>query len=142
MIEKDTAGWAKARSKRLQFSGFVEELGPDESPAMAMVRRAKTKVGLSKVFGGLTDPEIEALVYDLDFWARREQVPPDVFSTCFIMAGRGFGKTWAARGGSIKKAGGENDRRAVGPTAADVRDTMIRVRRDSGALAALVHAGL
>lgn len=124
---EEAAVWEKAQGKRLAFAGFLDGLKPDESPALAMVRRAGNRAGLERVFGNLTDPEIEALVYDLDFWARREQCPPDVFATCFIMAGRGFGKTWAGARWVIKKAWEAKTIGAlVGPTAADVRDTMIR----------------
>ncbi|MFP2958241.1 terminase large subunit domain-containing protein [Myxococcus sp. 1LA] len=114
-------------SKRPRFSGLVEHLAPDESPAAFLVKQARTRHGLARLFGRLTHPEVETLVHDLDFWARREQVPPSSFATCFIMAGRGFGKTWSGGRWVIQKAREAKTIGAlIGPTAADVRDTMIR----------------
>lgn len=119
--------WARARSKRLDFSGLLDRLPPDQSPASFLVGRAATPQGISKLFGGLDAREVESLAYDLDFWARREQVPPDLFRVTFIMAGRGFGKTWCGARWCITKAASAKTVGAlIGPTAADVRDTMIR----------------
>ncbi|NPC47552.1 ATP/GTP-binding protein [Corallococcus sp. AB032C] len=115
------------RRERLPFAGMLEKLAPDESPAAFMVRQAGTRQGLTRLFGRMTHPEVETLVHDLDFWARREQVPPASFNTCVIMAGRGFGKTWSGARWIIQKAREAKSIGAlVGPTAADVRDTMIR----------------
>lgn len=109
------------------WAKFAEGLAPHESPASRMVQTAGSRAQLAKLFGGLDDKEVELLVYDLDFWARREQSPPDKFSTCFVMAGRGFGKTWCGARWVIKKAWQAKSVGAlIGPTAADVRDTMIR----------------
>lgn len=121
--------WAEVTEKRLDLSGsFVGNLGPEDSIAGAMVRRAKTPDGLRRLFGGLTDDEVETLVYDLDFWARRQQIPPSsLWEVCVALAGRGFGKTWMGARWVISKAReGKSLGALVGPTAADVRDTMIR----------------
>ncbi|MDC0712733.1 terminase family protein [Stigmatella sp. ncwal1] len=92
-----------------------------------MVNAVGSRAQLAKLFGGLEDKEVELFVFDLDFWARREQVPPDKFSTCFVMAGRSFGKTWRGARWVIKKVWQAKSAGAlIGPTAADVRDTMIR----------------
>lgn len=117
----------RAHEKRLTFTGFASSLAPHESPASRAISSLRTPEDVQRVFGGLDDHEIELLAYDLDFWARREQVPPDVFALCFIMAGRGFGKTWCGARWTIKKAWQAKTVGAlIGPTAADVRDTMIR----------------
>lgn len=110
-----------------RFSVLVDQLAPDESPAAFLVKQARTQQGLARLFGRLTHPEVETLVHDLDFWARREQMPPASFTTCFILAGRGFGKTWSGARWVIQKAREAKTIGAlIGPTAADVRDTMIR----------------
>lgn len=128
MSEPTKAGWARAAEKRLAFAGLLDKLEPHESPAMYIVRRAKTREGLMRIFGGLDDRQVEQLVYDLDFWARREQVPPDTFwRTCVFLAGRGFGKTWAgAKWVNDQAKTAKSFGALIGPTAADVRDTMIR----------------
>ncbi|WP_163866096.1 terminase large subunit domain-containing protein [Myxococcus eversor] len=114
-------------SRCSRFSVLVDHLAPDESPAAFLVKQARTRQGLARLFGRLTHPEVETLVHDLDFWARREQMPPASFATCFIMAGRGFGKTWSGARWVIQKAREAKTIGAlIGPTAADVRDTMIR----------------
>lgn len=82
----------------------------------------------------LTDDEAEALLWDWDYWARPNQLPPDGmgdrYRLWFFRAGRGSGKT---------RAGAEQVRRVietterlalVAPTAADARDVM--VEGDSG----------
>lgn len=61
-------------------------------------------------------------------WARSSQLPPDGdWITWLIMAGRGFGKTRAGAEFVREKVMAGHARRIalVGPTAADVRDTMI-----------------
>jgi phage terminase large subunit-like protein len=129
------ATWEKARAKRLQFSGLLDSLPPDESLATHLVRAAKTRAGMRELFGGLTDDEVVALAYDLDFWARGEQVPPRTpWQLCVALAGRGFGKTWMGARWAIEKAReGKTIGALVGPTSGDVRDTM--VRGSSGILA-------
>jgi predicted phage terminase large subunit-like protein len=122
--------WAEAAAKRSRFSGLIETLPLDQSPASAIVARASKlgRAGLEALFGSMTDDEVVALLFDLDFWARRQQVPPDTLWTwCVMLAGRGFGKTWAGARWAITKAREARSIGAlIGPTAADVRDTMIR----------------
>jgi len=80
------------------------------------------------LLSGLTPNQIEGLLNSWPFWAREEQRPPeDDWTTWIFLGGRGAGKT---RSGAewtkdvvLKHPG---IRMAlVGPTAADVRDTMI-----------------
>jgi len=71
----------------------------------------------------------EALVYDWRIWARDAQLPPDGdWIWWLVLAGRGFGKT---RTGAefIRQRVAEGARAIalIGPTAADVRDTMVEV---------------
>jgi len=77
----------------------------------------------------LTDVEIESLLYDWKYWARPNQLPPvnDDWYIWLVLAGRGFGKTrvgaefirWKIENGYTGRI------HLIGPTAADVRDTMI-----------------
>lgn len=120
--------WDRAREKRLEWSKVAGELAPEESLASHMVKRAGSREGLLRLFGSLTDPDVEALVFDLDFWTRRQQIPPaSSWEVCLALAGRGFGKTYMGSRWSITKAKeGKTIGALIGPTAADVRDTMIR----------------
>jgi phage terminase large subunit-like protein len=122
------AAWNQARSKLIEWAGVAEKLGPEDSVASFMVQRAASREGILRLFGSMSDPEVESLVFDLDFWARRQQIPPrGLWETCITLAGRGFGKTWmGARWVHTKAKEGKTIGALVGPTAADVRDTMIR----------------
>ena len=90
-------------------------------------------------FGLLTPEEIEAILYDWEYWCRpSQQMPPhDIvqggWTTWLVLAGRGFGKT---------RIGAETVRRwvkdypivnLIGATADDARDIMIE--GESGILA-------
>jgi len=71
----------------------------------------------------------EALVYDWQIWARDAQLPPaGEWVWWLVLAGRGFGKT---RTGTefvrSRVAEGARAIALIGPTAADVRDTMVEV---------------
>lgn len=78
------------------------------------------------VFADISDDELAALEYDWKFWARPNQLAPEGdWRIWMLIMGRGAGKT---------KAGSEWVREAakkykrihlVGPTAGDVRDTMV-----------------
>ena len=85
---------------------------------------------------GLSAEEAAALLHCWRFWARPEQLAPDGrWESWLLMAGRGFGKT--RTGAEWVRAEVESGRRRrlalVGPTARDVRKTM--VEGDSGILA-------
>jgi phage terminase large subunit-like protein len=85
---------------------------------------------------GLSAEEAAALLYCWRFWARPEQLAPEGrWESWLLMAGRGFGKT--RTGAEWVRAEVESGRRRrlalVGPTARDVRKTM--VEGDSGILA-------
>lgn len=76
----------------------------------------------------LTEADAAALLYDWQFWARDNQLPPPgEWLVWLLLAGRGFGKT--RTGAEFVRArveAGEARRIAlVSATAADVRDTMI-----------------
>ena len=80
-----------------------------------------------KLLDGLTDEQVEDLLFDWGFWARPEQMmPPGDWLTWLIMTGRGWGKTRSG-GEAIRQWEGEGYKRfvLVGRTAADVRDVMI-----------------
>lgn len=77
---------------------------------------------------GLTEEQKAYLRYRWPFWARPEQLaPPGEWRTWLLLAGRGFGKS--RTGAEWIRAQVERDACAhialIGPTAADVRDTMI-----------------
>lgn len=90
-----------------------------------------------KAVASLTEKEAEQLLYDWSFWARPNQLPPDVlWKIWLLLSGRGFGKT---RSGaefvrSMVESGKWGRVALVGKTPADVRDTMIELG-DSGLLA-------
>jgi len=83
----------------------------------------------------LSDDELAALRYDWRFWGRPEQFEPSGhWLTWLVCAGRGFGKTRVGAEWVREQVEDGVMRFAfVGPTAADVRDTMIR--GESGILA-------
>jgi phage terminase large subunit-like protein len=80
-----------------------------------------------QVIGELSERDARNLLYDWDFWARPDQLPPPGdWVQWLVLAGRGFGKT---------RVGAEQVRRwtkdfpivnLIGPTAADVRDVMVQ----------------
>ena len=77
----------------------------------------------------LTPQELRALEFNWQFWGRQNQQEPRAdYSYWVLNAGRGFGKTRTGaetvRGWAEKKAHG-GVYALVGPTSADVRDTMI-----------------
>jgi phage terminase large subunit-like protein len=106
------------------------ELPATVSPAAFFVEHARDKRGLEHLFRDLTDSEVATLVYDWSFWARPEQCPPEDASweLAIFMAGRGWGKTFAGSKWVIDKAQANPGSvgALVAPTAADVRDTLIR----------------
>jgi phage terminase large subunit-like protein len=113
---------------RGEWRELLEQLEPEDSVAAYLCRRAGSVEGVRALFDDLSDDEVAALAYDLDFWARRQQVPPaTAWTWCVMLAGRGFGKTFAGARWAIAKAReGKAAGALIGPTAADVRDTMIK----------------
>lgn len=98
--------------------------------------RSLTKKKRKEVLGELTDNQCLALVYDWDTWARPNQrLPPGNWFTWLILAGRGYGKTrtGAETVRQFVESGKYGRIGLIGPTAADVRDTM--VEGESGILA-------
>ena len=76
----------------------------------------------------LSREELEAALYDWTLWARDEQLPPPGgWVWWLILAGRGFGKTRSGSEYVMARVRSGKARRIalVGPTAADVRDTMV-----------------
>lgn len=128
MFEATSPGWAQARLKRLDLSGVIEKLGPEDSIAGYLVKRAGSRDELRRLFSGVDPKALANLVFSLDFWARRQQIPPEwKWDVCVMLAGRGFGKTFAGARWAIAKAQrGKTNGALIGQTAADVRDTMIK----------------
>jgi len=120
--------WDRPVPKHLGFDALAASLGPEESIASRIAATIKTRDELVRFFDGLTQADVEAIVFSLDFWARRQQIPPNwLWTVCLALAGRGFGKTYMGSRWSIGKARENKGVGAlIGPTAADVRDTMIR----------------
>jgi len=84
------------------------------------------------LLAGLTDKEAAQLLYDWEFWARPNQLPP--VSDWFIwllLSGRGFGKTRTENETVIKWAHDFSPIALVGQTKADVRDTMVELGESS-----------
>ena len=85
---------------------------------------------------GLGEPELTALLYQWEHWARETQrTPPGDWRVWLILAGRGFGKTRTGAEFVRERveAGTAQHIALVGATASDVRDTMIE--GESGLLA-------
>lgn len=82
-----------------------------------------------KALQSLSEEEAHSLLYDWEFWARDNQLPPDAdWFIWLLLSGRGFGKSrvgaelvrrWAKEGHSPIAL--------IGQTKADVRDTMVEI---------------
>ena len=86
------------------------------------------------ILNGLTDAEAQALLYDWEFWARPDQLPPPGDWFCWLLrSGRGAGKTRVGAQWVIERARqkGHPPIALIGQTVADVRDTMIEVGESS-----------
>lgn len=84
----------------------------------------------------LSPAEARALLYDWQFWARPNQLPPEGnWRVWLLLAGRGFGKTRTGAELIRARVTARTARRLalVAPTAADARDVM--VEGESGVLA-------
>jgi phage terminase large subunit-like protein len=82
-----------------------------------------------ELLASLSDEEALSLLYDWEFWARDNQLPPDTdWYVWLILSGRGFGKTRAGNEWVTKQAkAGHGPIALVGQTKADVRDTIIEL---------------
>lgn len=107
------------------------------SPAARLAELPKAE--RDRLIAELTPEQQLDLLHDWRFWARPEQVAPvGDWSVWLVLAGRGWGKTRTGAQWAHEQAR-DNPRIAlVGPTAADVRDTM--VEGESGLLAT-AHPG-
>lgn len=104
--------------------------------SLAAQIRELSEVDREKVLSALTPEEAEALLYDWEFWARPNQLPPKGdWRTWLVMAGRGFGKTRTGAEWVRSLAEKHSGLRIalVAPTAKDGRDTI--VEGESGILA-------
>jgi phage terminase large subunit-like protein len=128
-------GVAASGSTHTWFNFFADKLGPEDSVASYLVKRCGSRAALREFLGALSDAEIYALVHDPHFWARRQQIVPDgIWTTCLMLAGRGFGKTFAGAVFANDEAKRGLGRGAlIGPTYTDVNETMIA--GESGILA-------
>lgn len=91
---------------------------------------------LAEFVEGLEPAEQQQVLYDWRLWRRPKQCPPDSdWFVWLLLAGRGFGKTRTGAEYIREQVGGGLLRHValIGPTAADVRDTMIE--GESGLLA-------
>lgn len=87
-----------------------------------------------KVLDELDDETAALLLWDWTFWARAEQLPPPGdWAVWLVLAGRGFGKTRVGAEWTREQVREYEFVNLVGPTAADVRDVM--VKGESGVLA-------
>jgi phage terminase large subunit-like protein len=103
-------------------------LAPYSPRALRASLKNLTPTERAKLLATLPAETAEALAYDWQVWARDAQLPPaGDWLWWLILAGRGFGKTrTGAEYVMARVTSGEARRIAlIGPTAADVRDTMI-----------------
>ena len=107
------------------------------SPAQELALRSDP----AELFAGMEPADAAALMHDWRLWRRPKQAtPPGDWTVWVLLAGRGFGKTrtgaeWV-RENVVE--GGARHVALVGPTAADVRDTMIE--GESGLLSVFPEA--
>ena len=67
----------------------------------------------------------DALMWDWDFWARPDQMPPDKFSIWLILAGRGVGKSRLGMQWVRKKGPQHRQGLIIGANPRDVRSVLI-----------------
>lgn len=81
----------------------------------------------AKILDGYADDQLEALLYDWDFWARPSQrTPEQEFVIWLLLAGRGFGKTRVACEQLLKwKREGYKRFAIVAQTPAEARDVLV-----------------
>lgn len=94
------------------------------SPAARLSELSKDE--RDALIASLTPEQQLELLHDWRFWARPDQVAPDGdWSTWVVLAGRGWGKTRTGAQWTHEQARNNARIALVGPTAADVRDTMV-----------------
>ncbi len=97
--------------------------------ADSLLARAVKRVGAEAVAAALSPEQAERLPYEWEAWARPEQLePPGDWLFWLLLAGRGFGKSrtgaeWVRK--EAHRLPGSHGA-LVGPTAADVRDVMVK----------------
>lgn len=111
---------------------------PDREAALSAAARfaADQADRLAQIVEGLSDAEVERVLYDWTFWRRPSQTPPvDWTDVWLALAGRGWGKSRVGAE-TVREhvERGEWGRVAlVAPTAADCRD--VQIEGESGILA-------
>lgn len=95
----------------------------------SLLARAAKRVGAAKLLEALSAEERERLTFEWTICARPEQLPPDGdWLLWLVLAGRGFGKSRTGAEFSRQQAKDlpGSHGALVGPTAADVRDVMVK----------------
>lgn len=127
---------ARDRLKRIaEKTDLVDPVQLWKTQSLA-VRMAADPALRKQYIASLSEREKIALRYNWKYWRRRDQIPPaGRWYIWLILAGRGWGKTRVGAQFVIERARLLPGSRGalVGPTAADVRDTMIE--GESGILA-------
>lgn len=103
-------------------------MAQENASLASLLVESQPKWKLTRSLQRLTDAEAERLLYDWPFWARPNQLPPPGdWTTCLILAGRGFGKTRCGAEWVRDQVINHGRRRValVGRTSADCRKTMI-----------------
>jgi phage terminase large subunit-like protein len=80
----------------------------------------------TEILGGLTEQQAQELLYDWNFWARPNQLPPaGDWRIWLMLAGRGWGKT--VTGSQTIRSWSETYPRIhlIGPTISDTRNVMV-----------------
>lgn len=97
------------------------------SPIQAAVSRLPARSDVDSFIDALTDDQVLVLRHDWSAWARPEQLPPDTnWRGWLILAGRGSGKTRAGAEWVLGDLKPDDHVALVAPTAADVRDVMVK----------------
>ncbi|WP_240876892.1 DNA-packaging protein [Shimazuella soli] len=105
------------------------ELSRTENESIAMQVSQLLEEERKQLLDALSNEEANALLYQWEFWARPNQLPPKGnWRTWLLLAGRGFGKTRTGAEYIIEqvKTGKATRVALVAPTPADARDVMIQ----------------
>jgi phage terminase large subunit-like protein len=79
-----------------------------------------------KLLESLSDSEVEALKYDLEWQGRKkQQLPPGDWFAWIVKPGRGFGKTWLGGKVTNQKARTVERIALIGDNTGEVREVMI-----------------